>query len=88
MVTPDTGGLSVSPDDPMKIAEEFRPPTLDGSGDDPVWYLPIDKLGSGLQYRPDPEDPDAHGYIEPSETMTLEQYEEALVSTRDFWRLY
>jgi hypothetical protein len=87
-VEPDTGGLSVIPDDPMRIAEEFRPPDLGGTGDDPVWYLPIEEVGGRLQYRTDPRCPKDHGYIEPAKRMKLEQYEEALIATKMAWQLY
>lgn len=87
-VVPKTGGLSVVPDNPMKIAEEFRPPALGGTGDDPVWYLPIGELGARLHYRSDPKGPDDHGFVEPVEPMPLELYEEALMATGSAWKLY
>jgi hypothetical protein len=87
-VEPNTGGLAVIPDDPMKIAEEFRPPDLGGSGDDPVWFLPIEEVSEPLRYRPDPRCPEDHGYIEPAERMKLERYEQALIATKTAWRLY
>ena len=87
-VEPQVGGLSVVPDDPLRIAEEFRPPDLGGSGDDPVWWLSIDAVGGLLRYRADPRNPEEHGYIEPSARMTLEQFEAALIATRPNWQLY
>jgi hypothetical protein len=40
-------------------------------------------LPKGLQYRPDPAKPTTHGFIEPSEAMTLRQYEDLLAKTKD-----
>lgn len=72
----------------MLIAEEFRPPELDGSGEDPVWYVLQEDLGPELTYRPDPRRPREHGYIEPAQRMKLERYEQAVAATGPSWTRY
>lgn len=53
------------------------------------------RLGSGpfaaeavtadLDFRPDPRDPDKHGFIEPALSMQFADYQAALAATRDQW---
>ena len=84
-VHPGTGGMSVSPNDPMNLPSHRRPPDLGGTGKDPVWCISSCNLGPDLQYRPDPKDPLGHGFVEPSRTMTLAEYQRALAETRTRW---
>jgi len=86
-VEPLTGGLSVSPVSADRLPEHRRPPELGGSGKDPVWQLATDLLPEVLRYRPDDEDPDGHGTIEPVARMTLDAYQQALGATRSAWTL-
>ena len=86
-VAPLTGGLSVSPVSAQRLPAHRRPPELGGNGKDPVWRLTSDLLPAVLRYRPDDEDPDGHGTIEPVSRMTLDAYQQALQATRGAWKL-
>lgn len=85
MVHPETGGMSVSPHDPMGLPEHRRPPSLGGTGKDPVFSMNSQSLPEGLQYRPDPRSPQTHGFIEPSGPMSIEEYQRLLGSTASSW---
>jgi hypothetical protein len=86
-VEPLTGGISVSPVAADRLPEHRRPPEVGGTGKDPVWTLTSDLLAATLRYRPDDEDPDGHGTIEPVSRMTLDAYQQALRATRSAWTL-
>lgn len=86
-VEPETGGVSVSPDSPENLPPYRRPPEFGGIGKDPLWELDTDDLSDELVYRPDPDDPHRHGFIEPSYKMAFEQYQQALRETRSLWKL-
>src|SRR5437870_2027992 len=62
-VQPNTGGMSVAPDDPRNLARRRRPPTFGGSGVDPVWAFELSDLPADLQFRLDSA---MHGLIEPA----------------------
>lgn len=81
-VGPAMGGISVSPFSPRRLPEHRRPPQHGGRGKDPVWRLTSDLLPAALCYRPDEDDPDGHGTIEPVSRMTIDNYQEALKETR------
>lgn len=83
-VLPDDGGMSVAPDDPMRLLKHRRPPSVGGIGQDPVWYIEIGELGADLQFR---QDRPTHGVIEPARPMTLQDFEDALARTRPDWKL-
>ncbi len=80
------GGLSVTPDDPRLLPPHVRPPRFGGRGKLPVFALPMDCLGTSLAYRPDPERPERHGFVEPGELMDLGEYQAALGATQPSWR--
>jgi hypothetical protein len=84
-VRPGQGGMSVSPDDPMSLPYFRRPPELGGTSRDPVWRIAQADLGCDLLYRPDPARA-GHGFVEPSRTMTLGEYQRALAQTQSGWR--
>jgi len=84
-VIPGRGGMSVAPDDPMHLQGFRRPPSLGGTGPDPVWWIDSDDLGPELRFR---QDSTTHGLIQPCQTMTLLDYEEALAKTRSRWKLF
>jgi hypothetical protein len=86
-VTGGTGGMSVAPDAPANLPSHRRPPEHGGTGKDPVWEIDTAELEEALDYRADPLQPGAHGFIEPSRRMTLEDHEHALAATREMWRL-
>lgn len=79
------GGLSVTPDDPMRLPPHVRPPRFGGKGKLPVFELPAGSLGGALSYRADPEHPERHGFVEPGAPMHLSEYQSALASTQSGW---
>jgi hypothetical protein len=84
-VEPETDGMSVSPPPPDNLPYFRRPPVFGGTSKDPIWELETDELREELGYRPDPDDPDRHGYIEPSRQMPFEEYQRAIHNTRGLW---
>lgn len=85
-VHPETGGMSVTPDDPSRMNMLRRPRTLGGLGKDPLWVLDGMALGDDLAWRRDPDAPDAHAFVEPARVMRLDTYRGALCGTRNQWR--
>lgn len=86
LVLPETGGMSVSPPPPENLPEHRRPEEYYGTGRDPVWALETDDLPPELVYRPDPKDPERHGFIGPATMMLLDDYKTLLRNTRRLWR--
>jgi RHS repeat-associated protein len=84
-VSPGTGGLSVSPGSPYNLPSHRRPPEFGGTGKDPVWGIRPRDLGLDLSYGPDPSNPSKHGFIEPSQPMKFNEYQDALGATRWLW---
>lgn len=84
-VYPGAGGLSVAPDDPMRLPVHRRPSSLGGTGKRPVWVIPSDALIAGLAYAP--ETP-IHGLIEAEQTMMLEEFQTKLADTQHLWDNY
>ena len=85
-VHPGTGGMSVSPDDPSKLAQHRRPELLGGTGKDPVFSISSDCLGTYLFFREDLEDP-RHGFVEPMSVVELYVYRRALCDTAPTWSM-
>ncbi len=85
LVRPGQGGMSVSPDDPQSLPYFRRPPALGGTSKDPVWRISEADLGNDLHYRPDPAR-SGHGFVEPSRSMTLAEYQRALAQTQRLWQ--
>lgn len=85
-VEPETGGMSVVPPPAENLAPHRRPPEFGGTGKDPVFELQTEEMPRELRYRPDPADPEGHGFIEPSRTMGFEEYLAAVRATRSLWR--
>ncbi|MGV4012177.1 Tse2 family ADP-ribosyltransferase toxin [Citrobacter portucalensis] len=56
-----------------------KPPEFGGTGKDPVWELDTSNLGNDLTHVPDSA---THGTIQLSRTMSLEEYQRALASTK------
>lgn len=83
---PGTGGMSVSPDSPANLPRPRRPPEFGGFGRDQIYELHTSSLRPALLFRPDPDQPDEHGFVEPARRMTFEDYQRALWSTRRRWR--
>lgn len=85
VVLPGQGGLSTAPDDPLHLLPHRRPPSLGGTGQDPVWCLETHDLPPELTIR---QDKPTHVLIEPAYPMTLQEFQDALARTRTSWRLY
>ena len=81
-VEPEMDGVSVSPPPPENLPPIRLPRDLGGRGKDPVWEVDTDGLPDELSYRPDPDTPETHGFIEPTHRMTFEEYQRALHATR------
>jgi hypothetical protein len=87
-VKPNTGGMSVSPSPLYNLPTHRRPAAFGGTGKDPVWKINVNCLSAfQLQYRPDPHQPNKHGFIEPITEMPLEEYQQAIVATLHEWIL-
>ncbi len=70
----------------MNLPRHRRPPECGGTGKDPVWCIDAAELGQQLRFRPGPANPGGHGFVEPAERMTLDEYQEAIAATRAAWR--
>jgi hypothetical protein len=88
-VQPGQGGLSLTPDDPARLPEEFRPESLPGGiGRLPVFEIGPRDVGSSLKISPDSRRPLWHAYLEPSRPMNLDNYQSLLCATAPAWRRY
>jgi hypothetical protein len=83
---PGTGGMSCAPSIEA-LPDPFRPPNHGGTGKYPVWALEEKALGERLTWRPDPDRPKKHLFVEPSRPMHMDEYREALWETRDEWQM-
>jgi hypothetical protein len=86
IVNPEMEGMSVVPPPVENLAEHRRPPEFGGGGKDPVYELETRELPNDLAYRPDPANPDGHGFIELTRRMPFEDYRRAIHGTRSLWR--
>jgi hypothetical protein len=85
LVGPGNDGMSVAPDSIDNLPRLRRPPSHGGSGVDPVFVLSESVLGPDLYYRPDPERPAGHGFVEPARRMSFDEYQRAIWATRLAW---
>ncbi|RYF69384.1 MAG: hypothetical protein EOO39_17645, partial [Cytophagaceae bacterium] len=81
-VHPNTGGISVSPS-PNDLPSHRKPPGFGGTGKDPVWKINTNDLGGDLKHIPDKP---GHGTIQPSRTMSFDDYQKALADTQKKWK--
>jgi hypothetical protein len=81
-----TGGMSASSDTPENLPSHRRPASFGGSGADDVFAIGTLDLGSDLTWRPDPDGPLGHGFVEPVRRMAFSDYQDALWATRAMWR--
>jgi hypothetical protein len=81
-VNPLEGGMSVAPDDPLRLPVHRRPPSLGGTGKKPVWETTLGSLPGELSYRQTSED---HGLVEPVAAVQLDEFRAHLGSTADSW---
>jgi hypothetical protein len=77
--------MSVAIGTPENLPEHRRDERFGGWGPDPVWQIESSDLPATLSFRPDPADPSRHGFVEPIEAMSLDDYQEALASSRGIW---
>lgn len=84
-VEPETGGMSVAVGGPENLKPHRRDELFGGWGRDPVWQIESSDLPDTLVFRLDPDDPSRHGFVEPIERMSLDDYQEALASSRGIW---
>jgi hypothetical protein len=102
-VRPHTGGMSVSPSletlplfrIPRRLRDKYpeRFPDATGSNNLHCWRLGEGEFLAGaiaadLVLRPDPEQPEKHGFIEPERKMTVKEYEDAIAATRPSWKIW
>ena len=81
-VYPQTGGMSVTPDDPMQLPKIRLPKSLGGEGRDPIFYLQVPNLCSALNLRRDKR---THALIEPAQCCLFEEFEQNLHGTKEKW---
>ena len=100
-VHPATGGMSVSPKVealpthrlPTRLRKKYPERFPDASGPNGLhcWWMgegPFvpERIAERLLLRPDQDNPERHGLVEPDAKMLTEDYETALAATREQWR--
>jgi hypothetical protein len=77
--------MSVALDNPRELPEHRRPPSLDGTGRDPVFaaVLQLSRLLYARQDRP----PELHACVEPAEACAPEVFQANLGATRSRWSM-
>lgn len=86
-VEPETEGMSVVPPPLDNLQPHRRPPEFGGTGKDSVFELETDELPEEPRYRPDPANPEGHGFVEPARRISFEEYQRLLHATRALWRV-
>ena len=81
-VHPNTGGMSVTPDTPLKLPKSRLPKSLGGEGRDPVFSFPIVDLPVSLTLRSDTR---YHALVEPLKSCLFQEFEQNLHGTRGDW---
>jgi hypothetical protein len=98
MVEPRTGGMSVSPAwrllpvhrIPRRLRDRF--PRATGKNSFFLWRMGDGPFTEGpfadrLLFRPDPDKPTKHGFVEPEARVSADEYQAALAATRDQWMI-
>jgi hypothetical protein len=98
MVEPRTGGMSVAPAwrllpvhrIPRRLRARF--PRAAGKNQRSLWRMGDGPFTDGpladrLLFRPDPEKPARHGFVEPRARMPAGDYQAALAATRGQWAI-
>lgn len=81
-------GMSVSPPPADNIVYFRRPPEHGGTAKKLKLYeMDTEELPDELVAMSDPENPEGHFLIAPAYEMSFEEYQGALESTRDLWRV-
>lgn len=84
-VSPEGGGLSTAPGNPLLLPVYRRPLSLGGTSKHPVWSIPRGHLPP---YRlTSRTDSTTHETVLPAEAMTLKNFESHLHDTVQDWRL-
>lgn len=96
MVHSGTGGISVAPElknlpmllIPARLKHLF--PKARGNDELVCWRwgdgsFKGSAVSPGLVFRPDPKKPNKHGFVEPANSMLIDQYQQALAETQDQW---
>jgi len=86
MVQPQTGGMSVTVNDPYKLPLVRLPRNMGGNGRDPLFWMGEERLPRLLSIRIDKGS--CHAFVEPIEHCPFESYQQTLHGTRSDWRLY
>ena len=82
LVRPKSGGMSVN-ESPTGMPAFRRPPSFGGSGKDLRMYCIREcDIPPGLRYTPESG---GHGFFEPSDGMTFEDYQNLVQGTRGLW---
>jgi hypothetical protein len=84
-VFPGCGGLSVATGDPRNLPRHRRLPALGGTGRDPIWCVESEDLGPVFSIRLDRP---GHALLEPAMPMILQDFDQALASTRTLWKVH
>lgn len=82
-----TGGMSVTPDDLVRLPPHFRPIAYGGIGKLPVFAMLTSRLGDFLSCRRDPKGPERHAFVEPAGVMPLAAYQDHLAATAPNWQV-
>lgn len=81
------GGMSATSGSPANLPIHRRPPSIGGTGRDPIFAIEVEALGVNLLWRRDPDGPSGHGFLEPVRRMPFAEYQQALWATRPHWKL-
>ncbi len=85
-VHPNTGGMSVTIDDPRRLPKHRLPRTMGGEGRDPLYQMPCGVLSASLQLRADQPHPSLHRLVEPAKRSHFNEFQNQLYRTRTSWR--
>lgn len=83
-VSPATGGMSTTLDDPKKMYKPLRPRALGGEGRHPLFVLLTEALPETLSHRQDGTMAEHH-VVEPTARKPFEAYQQTLHDTRKAW---
>lgn len=84
-VEPQTGGMSVTLEDPRLMSRPFRPRELGGESRHPLFEMDSERLPAALTHRPAPPAP-GHHVVEPAERCLFSEYVGRLHATRPWWK--
>ena len=81
-VSPSTGGMSITADDPMKLLPHRRPVAYNGNGRDPVFTIEGEKLTRSHSLR---QDGTYHFLVERKYPCPFHHFQAAIHFTRPHW---